>query len=141
MYLWSKGHAVVAGFVARDAELRQVGQNNRDKCTFSVKAYTTPDPDGGRGEAHWLNVVCWGDLARYAAVICKGDTVLAAGEIRERDWKKDNGEVKHMVELSAEFVQIQPTAGESYQQPESSGFSVEADDFIPDDGQDDDVPF
>lgn len=135
MIIHGKRGAIAAGYVPGDAELKQVGQYNTDKCTFSVKAYEEePQPGARRGKAHWLNVVCWSGVARYAAGIRRGDTVLAAGTLKKRSYTDKNGEEKTVTELAAEYVCIQTSPGESFQEPDASDAFDEMED-------DDDVPF
>lgn len=138
MFLKGKYGALAAGYVPSDAELRQVGPNSTDRCMFAVKGY---EDEAERGEknrkAHWLNIVCWGGTARYAAGIRKGDSVLAAGRIQKRTYTDQNGVEKTVTELVADCVQIQITSGEGGQP--GGEFSVDADDFT--EADEDDVPF
>lgn len=79
------GDFMVVGYVPKDAEMKQVGQNNSSKTTFSVKASETTKPDGSK-EAQWTNCVAWHDLARVCAGFKKGDFVLAVGKIETNEY-------------------------------------------------------
>ena len=79
------GDFLVCGYVPKDAELKQVGQNNSSKTTFSVKASEKQLPDGTK-EANWTNCVAWHENARACAGFKKGDFVLAIGRIEESEY-------------------------------------------------------
>lgn len=80
------GEFMVIGALPKDAELKQVGQKNSSKTSFSVKVSESVKPDGSK-EANWTNCVAWHDMARICAEFCKGDVVLAVGKIEEREWE------------------------------------------------------
>jgi len=80
------GEFMVIGVLPKDAELKQVGQKNSSKTSFSVKVSETVKPDGSK-EANWTNCVAWHDMARICAEFRKGDVVLAVGKIEEREWE------------------------------------------------------
>lgn len=92
------GEFMVIGYVPKDAELKQVGQNNSSKTSFSVKASEKTLPDGKK-EANWTNCVAWHDMARICAGFKKGDFVMAVGKIEEREWER-----KKYKELVVEFA-------------------------------------
>ena len=80
------GEFMVIGFVPKDAEMKQVGEKQSSKTTFSVKASEKTKPDGTK-EAQWTNCVAWHDLARACAGFKKGDFVMAVGKIESREWE------------------------------------------------------
>lgn len=95
------GSFIVAGFVAKDSEMKTT-QTNKTYTTFSVKVVTKPSAvEGERGEAIWTNCKAWHDLARYAANIKKGDTVLAIGKIETSDYQG-----KTYKTLNCEYINI-----------------------------------
>lgn len=75
------GSVIISGVLGRDAEYRQVGQNNSSLTKFSVKVgERPPKASGERGEAIWVNCQCrhrhslhrreccltiWADLKKY----------------------------------------------------------------------------
>lgn len=79
------GSFMVCGAIPADAELKQVGQNNSSKTTFSVKASETTGVDGKK-TANWTNCVAWHDAARSCASFRKGDIVLVVGKMEEREY-------------------------------------------------------
>ena len=92
------GEFMVVGYVPKDAELKQVGQNNSSKTSFSVKASEKTLPDGKK-EAQWTNCVAWHEMARICAGFKKGDVVMAVGKIETREY---NG--KTYEDLVVEFA-------------------------------------
>lgn len=94
------GNFIVCGYVARNAELKTVGEKHSSLCRWSVKA--GEKGDGDDKEAIWVNCQAWHDKARSAAAIQKGDTVLCVGRI-EKNTGTDGKEYKNLV---CEFVSI-----------------------------------
>lgn len=95
------GSFVIAGFVAQDSEMK-ASQNGKTYTNWSVKVATKPAQNPNeRGEAVWTNCRAWHDLARYAANIKKGDTVMCIGKIETNDY---NG--KTYKTLNCEFINI-----------------------------------
>ena len=95
------GSFIICGFVAQDSEMK-TSQNNKTYTTWSVKVGTKPAQNQNeRGEAIWTNCKAWHDLARYAANIKKGDTVMCVGKIETNDY---NG--KTYKTLNCEFISI-----------------------------------
>lgn len=94
------GSFIVCGFVARDAELKTVGEKRSSLCRWSVKA--GEKGNGEDKEAIWVNCQAWHDNARYAASVKKGDKVLCIGKI-EKNTGTDGKEYKNLV---CEFILI-----------------------------------
>ncbi len=94
------GSVIVSGFVARDAELKTVGEKGSSLCRWSVKV--DEKVNGDRKEAVWAKCQAWHDVARYAASIKKGDTVLCIGKI-ETNTGNDG---KTYTNLVCEFVSV-----------------------------------
>lgn len=95
------GSFVIAGFVAQDSEMK-TSQNGKTYTNWSVKVATKPAQNPNeRGEAVWTKCRAWHDLARYAASIKKGDTVMCIGKIETSDY---NG--KTYKTLNCEFINI-----------------------------------
>lgn len=95
------GSFIVCGYVARDSELKTVGEKHSSLCRWSVKVGEEVKPSGKK-EAKWVNCQAWHDTARSAAPIKKGDTVLCVGRI-EKNTGTDGKEYKNLV---CEFVSI-----------------------------------
>lgn len=75
------GSFVICGYVAKDAELKHVGEKKSSLCTWSVKV---SEKNGNKG-ANWTNCKAWHSAARFAANIKKGDTVLCIGKIEANE--------------------------------------------------------
>lgn len=94
------GNFIVCGYVARNAELKTVGEKHSSLCRWSVKA--GEKGDGDDKEAIWVNCQAWHDKARSAAAIQKGDTVLCVGKL-EKNTGNDGKVYKNLV---CEFISI-----------------------------------
>ena len=95
------GSFIIAGFIAQDSEMK-TSQNGKTYTRWSVKVGTKPSQNPNeRGEAIWTNCIAWHDLARYAANIKKGDTVVCIGKIETSDY---NG--KTYKTLNCEYINI-----------------------------------
>ena len=130
------GSFMICGFVAKDSEMK-TSQNNKTYTRWSVKVGTKPAQNqNDRGEAIWTNCMAWHDLARYAANIKKGDTVMCVGKIETSDY---NGTTYKT--LNCEYVSImgKATAGAAPAQsaPTDNGILAEYEEIL---GADD-VPF
>lgn len=93
------GSFIICGYVARDAELKTVGQNNSSLCRWSVKV--GEKQSGDKKESIWTNCQAWHDNARAASAIKKGDTVLCVGKLEANEY-----EGKTYKNLVCEFVSI-----------------------------------
>lgn len=135
---------MVCGFVARDAEYRTVGEKNSSLTKFSVKCDEKQEADGTT-TAIWTNCECWNAVARYAAGIKKGDTVLAIGTIKVDTYTdKKTGEQKQSKNLVCEFVSIIPGSQAAKQtQTAPSGYPAQptANTKVETSATDDDYPF
>lgn len=86
------------GRLGKDPELRTL-QNSDTVCSFSI-ATSEEWKDKQTGEkksrTEWHNVVVWGGLSKVCAqYLHKGSQVYVEGQLRTRNWEKDN--VKHYV--------------------------------------------
>lgn len=97
-------YVVACGFVPKDAEVRTT-QSGKSVCHFSVKSSETVEADGTR-TAKWLNCVAWGKACDVARYVVKGDTVLVAGELKDRSYVTRDGEERQVSELNCEFAAI-----------------------------------
>lgn len=112
---------MVAGYVARDAEMRTT-QNGKTLTTWGVAAAKIKKDDGNY-ETKWTNCQAWHDTARAAATIKKGDTVLCIGRLETNEY---NG--KTYKNLVVEFFCKMPTgAPESTVQNSNPGISADDD--------------
>ena len=115
MLLNMSGGCIIAGGIARDAEMKKVGQNGLHKTTFSI-AYGRDE----EGKAMYANCVAWRDLADIAADIKKGDYVMAAGHIEQHEY---NG--KTYKSCVCDYISISRKSAENSMQPDySAGFTT-----------------
>lgn len=102
---------LVAAAAMRDGEIRTTA-SGKEIGSVSVKAMSRKD-----GSAVFITVKGWGHLARQIAAVNKGDPVLAAGRIENREY---NG--KTYTDLTCDFFLV---ASETKQQTEeSTGFDL-----------------
>ena len=106
----SDGSVIVCGFVARDAETKQVGEKQSTLTTFGIKVGERQN--GSDKEAVWANCQAWHDLGRYAAQIRKGDVVFAIGKLNVREY-----EGKTYKNVDCEYISIQGKADRATPQP------------------------
>ena len=105
------GSIIISGFLAKDAEYKQVGGNNSSLTKFAVKVGERPSKtEGERGEAIWVSCQCWHSVARAAMNLKKFDVVLCVGKIEKTPYTNKNGEEKTDVHLVCEGVFVQPPA-------------------------------
>lgn len=138
MLIKSGKYAVLCGFVPRDADVRQT-QSGRLVVNFSAKRGETDNGDGTK-TAQWLNCVAWQKVGEIARYIAKGDTVLCAGELRERSYDTRDGDTRTVTELVCEFVLVMqppaaapilPSAMESFAGSAPPEFEEVVDDDLP----------
>lgn len=104
------GSVIISGFLAKDAEYKQVGGNNSSLTKFSVKVgERQPKVQGERGEAIWVNCQCWHSVARATKALKKFDVVLCVGKVEKKPYTSKDGEEKVDVHLVCEAVFVQPT--------------------------------
>ena len=138
-------HAICAGFVPRDVDVRTT-QNGKAVCNFSIKASETVNEDGTR-TAKWLNCVAWQKVCDVARYIQKGDTVLVAGELQERSYTTRDGDERSVTELVCEFVMIMQSDAVAPMFPalpdssKSTSFAPSPADELEEVVTDDDLPF
>jgi len=73
------GSVIISGFLAKDAEYKQVGGNNSSLTKFSVKVgERQPKVQGERGEAVWVSCQCWHSVARATKALKKLTYILCA---------------------------------------------------------------
>lgn len=102
------GSIIISGFLAKDAEYRQVGDRHSSLTKFSVKVGERPAKQGERGEAVWVNCQCWHSAARAAMELKKFDVVLCVSRIEKKPYTNKDGEVKEDIHLNCEAVFVQP---------------------------------
>ena len=69
-------HITISGYLAKDAEMREVRNGNVTTLTVPVKQGW-----GEREQTNWFRVNVWGKSAEYASGFMKGDFVCITGEL------------------------------------------------------------
>lgn len=101
----SDGSVMICGILGKDAEYRQVGDNNSSLAKFAVKVGERPPVNQGeRAQAIWVNVQCWHSVARAARNLKKFDTALVIGKIEKKPYTAKDGSQKTDTHINAEFV-------------------------------------
>lgn len=126
------GNFIICGFVARDSEIKTVGEKKSSLCKWSVKVGERQN--GDKKETIWVNCQAWHDTARVASAIKKGDTVLCVGRIEENEH-----EGKVYKNLVCEFINIMKPVPKNVQASVSATCDPELSEFEEILG--DDVPF
>lgn len=98
------GSILIAGFLGKDAETRQVGQKNSTLTKFSVNV----GKKAGAQQPTWVSCQCWHETARAAAALKKFDVVMCFGHIVTDTYTDNKGEQKTASVLDVEGFFLQP---------------------------------
>ena len=101
MLLNMQGGCIIAGGIARDAEVKEVGPSKKRKVVFSI-AYDR----GEDGKSIYAKCAAWGSLGDIAADIKQGDYVLAAGKVHKYE---HNGNT--YTECNCDYISISRKCG------------------------------
>lgn len=86
MLINSKSGCLVAGYVIKDATQREAGKSVVTK--FAVRyGEEPPQPGEQHGKGKVLDIDCWGSLSDATIGIRKGNHVMAAGEMKSREYQ------------------------------------------------------
>jgi single-strand DNA-binding protein len=92
----------LAGRLTRDAELRQVGQNQTWLAKFGMAVDT---PTGKDSETAFVDVTAWGSVAERCGELRKGDAVFVAGKLKTESWEdRQTGAKRSKLAVVAEIV-------------------------------------
>lgn len=137
MVIQSKGHCIACGSLPRDAECRQVGSKQSSLTTFGIKVDEVSVDGQEKPQPKWLDCKCWHKLARFAAMLEKGDTVFVVGKLVRESWTdKSTGELREKTVLECEMVVPQAAEDDFTNEEEKQGtdfteLSGDADDDVP----------
>ena len=113
-------HVVLSGRATKDTELKTT-QNGKEICQFSmaVDRPSYKDSEGNwKNSAFFINVVCWGFQAKYAAEkVSKGSPMIVQGRLDIRE-AEINGETRKFTEITVSDIQV--IAAQSQGSPSSS---------------------
>ena len=98
------GSILIAGFLGKDAEYKQVGQNNSSLAKFSVNV----GKKAGAQQPTWVSCQCWHETARAAASLKKFDVVMCFGHIVTDTYTDNSGQQKTTSVLEVEGFFLQP---------------------------------
>ena len=86
------------GFLGRDAEKR-TARNNTPYVILNLATtvrWRSKESQGNAERTEWHRLVAWGNLAKFAGTLKRGNHISAEGELRYRVISdKDNSEVQH----------------------------------------------
>jgi single-strand DNA-binding protein len=88
------------GFLGKDAELKTTN-NNRDFVILSIatgRSWKDKESKEFKRETDWHRVVAWGNLAKFAQKLKKGEHVFVQGELRPHQYGKQVGKGKNKQE-------------------------------------------
>lgn len=99
--------------IVRDPELRTVGQNQSQLCTFAVAWNEKPRPGEKYGKGHFFDVKAWKGTAEAAAAFTKGQRVHVEGMLTQESWDdKETGKKRSKTVIVAFKVEaLQDTRG------------------------------
>lgn len=105
----SLNKVVLAGNLARDPELRRVGDNS-PVCDFTV-AVTRKKPRVGGEETSFIDCTAWGKVAEFiAASLKKGAVIIVEGRLTQDRWQdKGSGQSRSKLKVTADSVQTTET--------------------------------
>lgn len=104
----AKGNSIILwGTAAQDAQVRSF-QTGKLKTTLSLRYHTEKDAEDKKVSSY-INVETWGDLARYAACVERGDELLVCGEYRRDDYRSQK-KGEDVFIIKAAMILVQPIA-------------------------------
>ena len=97
------------GFLGKAAELKTTN-NNRDFVILSVatgRSWKDKESQEYQRETDWHRIVAWGNLAKFAQKLKKGEHVFVQGELRPHQYGKQVGKGKSKEEVTMYVADIQ----------------------------------
>lgn len=92
MLINSKTGCICGGHVAREPEVKQVGDTTVTKFSVAYGKSETELAENGKPKSLYMNVDCWGALGETAQLLSKADSCLIWGAIQSREY---NGKTYH----------------------------------------------
>lgn len=125
------------GRLVRDPELRYT-QNGTAVASFTLAV----DRRFNRDKADFIKVIAWRNTAEFCANhFQKGSKIALVGSIQTRSWEDDDGKKHGAVEVIADSVYFADSKKSDGQSGNPVEDAIANGDFIPIDGDDDDLPF
>lgn len=92
MLINAKTGCICGGHVAREPEVKQVGDTTVTKFSVAYGKSETELAENGKPKSLYMNVDCWGALGETAQLLSKADSCLIWGAIQSREY---NGKTYH----------------------------------------------
>ena len=86
MLINSKTGCICGGHVAREPEVKQVGDTTVTKFSVAYGKRETELAENGKPKSIYMNVDCWGSLGETAQLLSKADSCLIWGAIQSREY-------------------------------------------------------
>ncbi len=94
---------VLSGRLGRDPESRTFGENV--KTSLRIASTRRWGPGDDKRETLWMDVDCWGNLAKVTADICtKGQEVTVVGRLTIENWTDKEGVPKSKMVIVASDI-------------------------------------
>ncbi len=98
--------AIITGNLTEDIELKET-TTGKKVCTFTVAVNRRYADANGNGQADFMRVVCWRELAEVCSkYLCKGRKVLVTGQIQNRQYEAQDGTKRTVTEIVADEVEF-----------------------------------
>lgn len=135
-----KGKSIIMWGTCTSGPHVRTFDNGKVKTVFSLR-YNQTKNDAGEKISDYIDIESWGNLARYAACVEKGDDILVAGEYAKDNYRSEKkGEDIYVVKAS--IILAQPVADEmpeTEEEPRTVDSPVDV--FTEEEGEDGSLPF
>ena len=135
-----KGKSIIMWGTCTSGPHVRTFDNGKVKTVFSLR-YNQTKNDAGEKISDYIDIESWGNLARYAACVEKGDDILVAGEYAKDNYRSEKkGEDIYVVKAS--IILAQPVADEmpeTEEEPRTVDRPVDV--FTEEEGDDGELPF
>lgn len=135
-----KGKSIIMWGTCTSGPHVRTFDNGKVKTVFSLR-YNQTKNDAGEKISDYIDIESWGNLARYAACVEKGDDILVAGEYAKDNYRSEKkGEDIYVVKAS--IILAQPLADEmpeTEEEPRTVDHPVDV--FTEEEGDDGELPF
>lgn len=105
-----KGKSIIMWGTCTSGPHVRTFDNGKVKTVFSLR-YNQTKNDAGEKISDYIDIESWGNLARYAACVEKGDDIIVAGEYAKDNYRSEKkGDDIYVVKAS--IILAQPVADE-----------------------------
>ena len=135
-----KGKSIIMWGTCTSGPHVRTFDNGKVKTVFSLR-YNQTKNDAGEKISDYIDIESWGNRARYAACVEKGDDIFVAGEYARDNYRSEKkGEDIYVVKAS--IILAQPVADEmpeTEEEPRTVDRPVDV--FTEEEGDDGELPF